>query len=127
MTTLDPRPEVSTVELVKETVEEARQLVKTEVALAREEALRQLNEAKRVAIVMSTAVVVAILGLSMLLVAMVLAIAPQPLTALITGLLLLMLAAVAALVGYSYLPKKPLEQTQDRLQEDAQILKESLV
>lgn len=127
MEAYDPRPEVSTVALVKETVMEARELLKTEIALAREEAQRQLNEAKRMAIAMSTAVVTGILGLATLLVAFVLAIAPQPLTALITGVVLLMIAAVAAIVGYGFLPKKPMGQTQERLQEDAQVLKESLV
>lgn len=126
MTPNDPRPEVSTLELVKETVEEARQLIKTEIALARNEAEEQLAAAKRIAIVMGAAVAASILGLAMLLVSLVLAIAPRPLTALITGVLLLMIASVAGLIGYGWLPKKPLEQTQERLQEDAHILKERL-
>ena len=36
-------------------------------------------------------------------------------------------AAAAGIIGYVSLPKKPLEQTQERLQEDAHILKERLV
>lgn len=126
MPAVDPRPEVSTIELVKETVDEAQKLFKTEIALAREEASRQLQDAKRVAIVMSTGAVMAILGLAMLLVALVMAIAPHALTALITGIVLLLGAGIAGVVGYQSIPKKPLAQTQERLQEDAQVLKERL-
>jgi uncharacterized membrane protein YqjE len=126
MSELDPRPEVSTIDLVKETVVEAQQLFKAEIALAREEANRQLQDAKRVVIVMSAGGVMAILGLSMLLVALVLAIAPHALTALITGIVLLIGAGIAGFIGYQSIPKKPLAQTQERLQEDAQVLKERL-
>lgn len=125
--TNDPRPELSTVELMKETVEEARQLLKTEVALAKDELDQQIDAAKRVAIVMGVSMSAALLGLAMLLVAMVLRIAPRPLTALITGLVLLLIAGIAALFGYLARPKQPLPMTRERLAADAKLLKERFV
>lgn len=122
----DPRPEVSTVQLVKDAVDEAKALFKTEIALARDEAKKQLAAVKVAAISMSIAAVTAILGLALLLVALVLSIFPQPVTALITGGVLLAAAVASGLIGYTMLPKKPMEQTQERLETDAQVLKERI-
>lgn len=102
------------------------ELVKAELALAREEVTRQIDEVKHAAIAMSTAAVLAVLGLSTLLVSLVLVISPRPLTALVIGIILLLLAGGALLVGYRARPKKPLERTQGRLRVDAQLLKEHL-
>lgn len=124
MPAVDPNPEVSTATLIKDAVDEAKALFKTEIALARDEARKQIADVKVAGIAMSSAAVAALLGLCMLLVALVLYIAPQPVTALITGIVLLVGAAVAGLIGYLRLPKKPMEQTQERLEIDAQVLKE---
>lgn len=126
MTANDPTSDVSTLGLVKEAIDETRALLKTEIALTRSDVQRELAAVKRVAIAMGAAAVAAILGLSMLLMAMVTAIAPRPLTASITGIVLLVAAGVIAAVGYSSLPKKPLEPTQERLQADARVLKEGI-
>jgi hypothetical protein len=126
MAVIDQDPNVSTVALVKEAVDEARALLKTEIALARDEAQKQIDAVKTAGIAMGSAAVAAILGLSMLLVALVMAVFPHALTALITGIILLVGAGVSALVGYGRLPKKPLAQTQERLEADAQVLKERI-
>lgn len=121
-----PDSETSTVTLIKEAVDEAKDLFKAEIALARNEAKQQIAEVKVAGIAMSSAAVAALLGLSMLLLALVLFIAPQPVTALAAGIILLVAASVLGLVGYMKLPKKPMEQTQERLEIDAQVLKETV-
>lgn len=122
-----PRQEASTVALIKEAVDEVRALLKAEIALARDEAKREIAAVKRAGIAMGVAVVAALLGLSLLLVSMVLAIGPQALNAVIPGGILLVIAGAAALFAYKSIPKKPLEHTQERLQENAQVLKEQLL
>jgi hypothetical protein len=126
MPATDPNPETSTVTLIKDAVDEAKALFKTEIALARDEAKKQIAEVKVAGIAMSSAAVAALLGLAMLLVALVLTIAPHPVTALVAGITLLVGAGLAGLVGYLKLPKKPLEQTQERLEINAQVLKETV-
>lgn len=123
---IDPRPEVSTVALIKEAIEESQALLKAEVALARHEAWREVVGFKRFAIAAAVGLVVAILGLSLLLVAAVLAIAPQAPVAAIGGGALLVIAGIILGIGYSFLPKKPLPQTQENLKEDVRLLKERL-
>lgn len=122
----DPLPELSTGELLKQAIEEARALLKAEIGLARDEAMREIAAVKRGAIAIAAAVIAALLGLSTLLLAAVLAIGPRPLTAIIMGAGLLVVASVAGLIGYNLIPNKPLEHTQERLQEDAQVLKERI-
>lgn len=126
MAAIDPDPNVSTVALVKEAMDEARALLKTEIALARDEAQQQIDAVKTAGIAMGSAAVAAILGLSMLLVALVMAVFPHALAALLTGIILLVGAGVSAFIGYGRLPKKPLAQTQQRLEADAQVLKERI-
>lgn len=122
----DPRPEVSTVALIKEAIEESQALLKAEVALARHEAWREVAGFKRFAIAAAVSVVIAILGLSMLLFAAVLAIAPQAYVAAIGGGILLLVAGGTIGIGYGFLPKKPMPQTQENLKEDVRLLKERL-
>ena len=88
----DPLPEMSTVELVKEAIEESRALLKTEIALARDEATRDIAAVKRVAVTAVITLVTVIMGLSMLLVGAVLAIGVQPLPAFGIGAGLLVIA-----------------------------------
>ena len=122
----DPRPEVSTVALIKEAIEESQALLKAEVALARHEAWREVVGFKRFAITAAAGAVIAILGLALLLVAAVLAIAPQAYVAAIFGGALLVIAGGTLGLGYSFLPKKPVPQTQENLKEDVRLLKERL-
>lgn len=122
----DPLPEVPTVDLVKAALEESQELIKAEVALARHEALRQILSFKRVAIAGGVAVLAAVLGLSMLLVALVLSIAPHPVAALGTGGVLLAVAGVAGGLGYKALPKTLMPQTREDIKANARVLKARL-
>ena len=81
---------------------------------------------KRFAIAAAIGGVVAILGLSLLLVAAVLAISPQAYVAAIAGGALLVIAGGTVGIAYGMLPKKPVPQTQENLKEDVRLLKERL-
>lgn len=122
----DPRPEASTIDLVKQAMEESQELLKAEIALARHEALREIMAFKHVAIAFGVAAVMAILALSMLLVAVVFAIAPHAYAAAISGGILLLLAGAVGLYGYRAMPKKPVPQTKENLKADVRMLKERL-
>lgn len=123
----DPRPVVSTGDLIRQTLDEAKALLSTEIALARDEAKSQITAMKRFAIAAGIAFVTTMIGLSMLILALILHIAPRPLTGGLIGGVMLAVSAVAAIAGYLWLPKKIAEQTRARLNADAQILKERLV
>ena len=91
---IDPRPEASTADLVREALDEAKQLVKIEIALAKDEVKRELVEAKKAAILFGIAAAFAFLAAAMLLVSVALAIFPGPIPALAIGLGLLVTAGI---------------------------------
>lgn len=121
-----PSDDASTGELLREAVAEAKQLALLEIALAKQEVVDELAQAKRTAIAMSAAAVLALEGLSLLLVALALAAGGGPAPALILGVVLLVVAGSAAYFGWRTLPRKPLHRTQRRLRTDAQVLKETV-
>lgn len=122
----DPKLDVSTVDLVREAIEETRQLVKTEVELAKDELREELADAKRSAILFGVAAVAALLAAAMMFVALALAIFPGPIPALVIGALLIASAGVLGFVGYKKVPKKPLDRTRQRLEADARVIKEGV-
>lgn len=116
----------STVALVKDILGEAGALMKAEVTLAKDEIRRELADAKRSVISFGAAAMLAILAVAMLLIAWALAFFPNPLPSAIAGGVLLAGAAIASIVGYRAVPKKPLEATRARLEADVQLVKEQL-
>ena len=122
----DPKLDVSTVDLVREAIEESRQLVKIEVELAKAELRDELADAKRSAILFGVAAVAALLAAAMMFVALALAIFPGPVPALVIGALLIATAGVLGLFGYKKVPKKPLDRTRQRLEADARVIKEGV-
>jgi uncharacterized membrane protein YqjE len=110
--------------LLREAIDETRTLMKLEVALAKQEVKEDLNDIKMSGIALGAAGVLGIVGLSMLALGLVLAIAATWACALLVGAAFLLLAVVAAYVGYSKLPRKPLERTKKRLETDLQQLNE---
>jgi hypothetical protein len=124
MAQMNPRMQLSTAELVKEALDEGKELVKLEVALAKAEMRREVAAVKASAIAFGVAAVTAILGLSLLLVALALQIDLGPVPALVIGIVLVVAAAIAGLVGYKALPRKPLDYTKRRLETDVHMLKE---
>jgi hypothetical protein len=115
----------STAELVKEAIDEARELARLEVALAKSEALAELKDVKASAVAFGVSAASALLGLALLLVALAFALGGA-VAALVIGVVLLLIGGAAALFGLSKLPDKPLAQTRRRLKEDARQLKERI-
>jgi uncharacterized membrane protein len=127
MLEVDPRPGVSTGDLIREAVDETRSLLKAEVALARDEFRAEVKEFKVAVAALAAAALLLVLGLAFLLMSLILSIPPHWLSALIAGLILVALAAGAGLLGYSLIPKKPMEKTKERLETDVHMLKERVV
>lgn len=113
-----------TTDLLREAVDEARTLVRLEVALARDELRSELKAAKGAAIAGGVAIVAAVLSLATLIALVVVALGP------IGGLILfgalVAVAAIAGLTAYRLAPKKPLEATRKRLEGDVDKLKEHM-
>jgi uncharacterized membrane protein YqjE len=122
-----PLENASAGELVREALDEARYLVRLEVALAKEEVKREVGAAKSAGIAFGVAAAASLLGVALILVAFALAIFPGPLPALVMGLILVAAGALAGVTGRKLLPKKPLVDTRHRLETDLETLKEHVV
>lgn len=116
--------ESSTTDLVKEAIDEAKELVRIEVELAKTEVKREAREALRAAIGGVIAAVFFLITLCLLAVAIVNAFAATAISALLVAACFLVLSGITAGIAYLFLPKKPLEQTRHRLESDVNQLKE---
>jgi uncharacterized membrane protein YqjE len=111
--------------LIRDAVDEARDLIKTEVELAKTEVRQEVKGLVRSAIAFAAAGIVAMLALAVLLVAFGIATFPKAWPSLVVGISLLVIAGVSVAIGVASLPKKmPLEKTRERMGTDVQILKE---
>ncbi len=111
-------------DLVKDALKDAQELMKIEVALAKNEAQQDINKLKGSAIAFGIAAVGAILMLAMLLMAAALALGGA-VPALIMAGVLLVWSGTAAYVGYRLIPREaPLQDTKNHAQTQANILKE---
>ena len=119
-----PPPEVSSTELVKEALDDARQLIRLEVELAKEEVRREVAATKNAGIAIGVGAAALIVGVSLLLVALALAIFPGPIPSLVIGVVLVIGAAAAGFAGMKLLPKKPLGETRRRIETDIETVKE---
>ncbi len=115
-----------TAQLIREAVDETRQLVRLEVALAREELKAELTKARAGAIAVGAAGAAALCALTLFLVTIALAFGSPWLAALIIGAIVLTLAAAIGLGGWKMLPKRPLGETRERLESDLKQLKERI-
>lgn len=120
------RDDASTAELLREALDEAKELARIEVELARADVKSEIVRSKRAAIGFGAALVAALMVLCLLGYALVMALGGTALVALVVAGCFLVVAGVAALIGYSLLPKKPLEATRSRLQLDVNQLKEHI-
>lgn len=123
---VDPGPSTPTVDLLKEAISDTRELVQTEIALAKEEVRAEITRAKIAGMALGAALCAAMIGVTMLFVALALAIQLSALPALIIGVALLVVAALGVLLGYKRIPLNPLPRTRARVEEDVRILKEHL-
>jgi Putative Actinobacterial Holin-X, holin superfamily III len=118
-----PLADASTGELVGRLAEESKELVKKEVDLAKAELRTELKSEAKLAVGFVAGGVAAFLAIQILLAALVLGLAQMMsgwAAALIVGLGVLAVGAVAALVGWGYRVRHPLSKTRKTLKEDAQ-------
>ncbi|HEY6463597.1 MAG TPA: phage holin family protein [Polyangiaceae bacterium] len=113
-------------ELVREAIDEIRELVQLEVALAVDGAKGDLAKAKTAGVSLGAAAALAICAITMFFVALAAAFIPMWLAALVVGGGLLLVAAVLAAVGWRALPRKPLAETRARLESDVKQLRERI-
>jgi putative superfamily III holin-X len=119
-----PPPEVSSTELVKEALDDAKELIRLEVELAKEEVRREVAATRNAGIAIGVGAAALIIGVSLLFVALALAIFPGPIPSLVIGVVLVVGAAAAGFAGVKLLPKKPLGETRRRIETDIETVKE---
>jgi ABC-type multidrug transport system fused ATPase/permease subunit len=118
---------LSTAELIRHAIEEARLLARAEVLHAKKELREELKAARTSGILLGAGGVLALLSLAALFVAAGLALpVAQWLGVLLVGVFLLLLGGGLAFAGYKRLPKKPLSHTQERLKTDIARTRETL-
>jgi hypothetical protein len=120
-----PRPPLAqeaTTTLMREAIDETRQLVRIEVALAKDEARREIRDLKSAAVAFGVAITATMLGLAAIVSTVVVALGV--LAGVIIAVVALVLAAILGVTGYRRLPTNPLVATRKRLEDDIQGLKE---
>jgi len=117
-------PEPTTVDLAKQVLADARELVQLEVRLAKAELLEEMAEAKRAAIAAVFAFGFALLALSALVVALVLALGATPFAALAVAGGFVAVAAGLGIYAYSAAPHSLLGRTRQHVKDDISELKE---
>ncbi len=116
--------EKSTADLVMEAADEAKELVRIEVALAKDEARKEVKEIEGAAAAFAASAAALVVCLALVAVAIVLAVGATVPAALIVAACFFVLAAIGAGVGYALVPKKPLEHTRERVGTDVHQLEE---
>ncbi|KYF56612.1 hypothetical protein BE08_12605 [Sorangium cellulosum] len=114
------------VDLVRDAIKDTQELIKIEIALAKNETRHDLARLRNAAIALGVAFAAAILMLAMLLVAAALAMGGAAPALVIAGVLLVT-AAIAGLVGYRAIPREPpLDATKEHAEAQANLLKEEI-
>jgi hypothetical protein len=121
---MQPEPNEPTVQLIRDALDEGRELVRLEIALAREEVTTELRQARASAMVCGGAAVVAIASITMFMVSIALAFSAPWLAALVIGAILLCIAGALGFAAYKARPAKPMAQTKARIEADLAQLKE---
>ena len=121
---MTPAPQASTLEIAKAAMEDARELARLEIALAKNDFEQELAAAKTSAILGASSIVAALLGMSALAVALGLAVGPWVIGAI--GITLLLVAIATALAARTRVPNRPMGASVARLERDATILREHL-
>lgn len=122
-TTVELR-EASTADIVREALDDARELIRLEVEIAKQEVKTEIGRAKRAAVSFGVALVLALVGLSVLAVALVIALGGTVVAAIVVAAILLVLAGLAGVVGYALVPRPPLTAVRNRLTTEVHHLKE---
>ena len=118
---------LSTPDLVRHAMTEMKLLVRAEVVHARAELKQELKEARNAGILFGAALFLAPAGLGITLMAIVLALpVVQWASAVVLGLVVLLVAGLLVLLAVKRLPKQPLARTRDRLKLDWMLTREEL-
>ncbi|WP_047863221.1 phage holin family protein [Archangium gephyra] len=118
---------LSTAELIRHAIEEARLLARAEVLHAKKELRQELKAARTSGILLGAGGVLGLMALAALLVALGLALPlGETLGVLLVGVFLLVVSGGLAFAGVKRLPKKPLSHTQERLKTDLARTRETL-
>ncbi|MGZ6081369.1 MAG: phage holin family protein [Myxococcaceae bacterium] len=118
---------MSTVELVRHAMTEMKLLIRAEMLHARMELKAELREARNAGIMIGIAVFLGPAGLAVALMALVLGLPiAQWLSALLLGILVLLVAGLLAFLAVKRLPRSPLAKTRDRLKLDWMLTREDL-
>ncbi|MBN1210580.1 MAG: phage holin family protein [Myxococcaceae bacterium] len=118
---------LSTAELVRHALAEAKLLVKAEVLHAKKELREEVKAARTSGILLGAGLTLGLCGLAALFVAIGLALPLSPwLGVLLVGAAILLIAGGLAFFGVKRLPKKPLPHTQERLKADFDLARETL-
>ena len=118
---------MSTPELVRHAMTEMKLLVRAEVVHARAELRQELKEARNAGILFGAALFLAPAGLGVALLAIVFALpVVQWVSALVLGVVILLLAGLLLVLAVRRLPKQPLARTRDRLKLDWMLTREEL-
>ena len=118
---------MSTADLIRHALEEAKILAKAEVLHAKAEIKEELKVAKTCGIFFGVAAAFALSALALFFAAIALALPlSAPLALLLVGLVVVVLAAGLGFLGYKKLPKQALPKTQRRLKRDITLTREQL-
>jgi hypothetical protein len=118
---------LSTADLIRHALAEARLLARAEVVHAKHELKTELSLAKTAGVLFGVASVLALSGVAVLFVALAAALGLSvAVGALIVGVGLLIVAGVLGMIGRSKLPKQPLFHTRQRLKDDLLLTREQL-
>jgi Putative Actinobacterial Holin-X, holin superfamily III len=120
------RPLTSTSDLIREAVEETRELVRLEIAVARAELAREMALAKAAGVAIAAATVAVVSSFTLFMVALASAFGNVGLATLVLACVLLPPGVVMGFFGYKALPRALLGETRERLREDLQQVKEHL-
>ena len=117
--------EMSTPELIRHAVDEARGLMQAELSQARDDLRQELATARRTAVVLGAAALCSVCALSALAVSVGLSLPVRqaPGVALVGGVLALG-AGACAFWGVKKFPRAPLAHTRDRLKDDWKLTRE---
>jgi len=118
--------DASLTELLAETLSEGRELVRVEVALAKEEARGELARVKRAAVLLGVALMLVTVSFAVLVVALVLALGGGAAVLVSVGGAFLLAAVAAGVLGAKALPVGVLSKTRARVESDVQRIKEAI-
>jgi hypothetical protein len=117
----------TTTDLVQRVLQEARELVKLEVGIAKAELREQVSQVKRAGVAAALAVSCLLLCLCTLLMALVLALGNTVVAALLVALGLAVISGSLAWMAFALAPKSVLGRTREHARSDVNEIKEHAV